>query len=52
MKFKHILSPLLIVALVSSCQSDEDPNYEPNGYEKVSYYKITPLMCATALRLK
>ena len=41
MKFKHILSPLLIVAaLVSSCQSDEDPNYEPNGYEKVSYYKI------------
>ena len=41
MKFNHILSPLLIVAaLVSSCQSDEDPNYEPNGYEKVSYYKI------------
>ena len=41
MIFNHILSPLLIVAaLVSSCQSDEDPNYEPNGYEKVSYYKI------------
>ena len=41
MKFNHILFPLLIVAaLVSSCQSDEDPNYEPNGYEKVSYYKI------------
>ena len=41
MKFNHILLPLLIVAaLVSSCQSDEDPNYEPNGYEKVSYYKI------------
>ena len=41
MKFNHILSPLLIVAaLVSSCQSDEDPKYEPNGYEKVSYYKI------------
>ena len=41
MKFYNILSPLLIVAaLVSSCQSDEDPNYEPNGYEKVSYYKI------------
>lgn len=41
MKFNHILSPLLIVAaLVSSCQSDEDPNYEPNGYEKISYYKI------------
>ena len=41
MKFNNILSPLLIVAaLVSSCQSDEDPNYEPNGYEKVSYYKI------------
>ena len=41
MKFNHILLPLLIVAaLVSSCQSDEDPNYEPNGYEKISYYKI------------
>ena len=41
MKFNHILFPLLIVAaLVSSCQSDEDPNYEPKGYEKVSYYKI------------
>ena len=41
MKFNHILFPLLIVAaLVSSCQSDEDPNYEPNGYEKISYYKI------------
>lgn len=41
MIFNHILSPLLIVAaLVSSCQSDEDTNYEPNGYEKVSYYKI------------
>ena len=41
MKFNHILFLLLIVAaLVSSCQSDEDPNYEPNGYEKVSYYKI------------
>ena len=41
MKFNHILMPLLIVAaLVSSCQSDEDPNYEPNGYEKISYYKI------------
>ena len=41
MKFNHILSPLLIVAaLVSSCQSDEDPKYEPNGYEKISYYKI------------
>ena len=41
MKFNHILFPLLIVAaLVSSCQSDEDPNYEPNGYDKVSYYKI------------
>ena len=41
MKFNHILFPLLIVAaLVSSCQSNEDPNYEPNGYEKVSYYKI------------
>ena len=41
MNFNHILLPLLIVAaLVSSCQSDEDPNYEPNGYEKVSYYKI------------
>ena len=41
MKFNHILSPLLIVAaLVSSCQSDEVPNYEPNGYEKISYYKI------------
>lgn len=41
MIFNHILSPLLIVAaLVSSCQSDEDPNYEPNGYEKISYYKI------------
>lgn len=35
MKFNHILFPLLIVAaLVSSCQSDEDPKYEPNGYEK------------------
>ena len=41
MKFNHILFPLLIVAaLVSSCQSDEAPNYEPNGYEKISYYKI------------
>ena len=41
MKFNHILLPLLIVAaLVSSCQSDEDPNYEPNGYEKISYYKM------------
>ena len=41
MKFNHILLPLLIVAaLVSSCQSDEDPKYEPNGYEKISYYKI------------
>lgn len=41
MIFNHILSPLLIVAaLVSSCQSDEDTNYEPNGYEIVSYYKI------------
>ena len=41
MKCNQILSPLLIVAaLVSSCQSDEDPNYEPNGYEKISYYKI------------
>ena len=41
MKFNHILFPLLIVAaLVSSCQSDEDPTYEPNGYEKISYYKI------------
>ena len=41
MKFNHNLMPLLIVAaLVSSCQSDEDPNYEPNGYEKISYYKI------------
>ena len=41
MKFNHILFPLLIVAaLVSSCQSDEDPKYEPNGYEKISYYKI------------
>ena len=41
MKFNHILLPLLIVAaLVSSCQLDEDPNYEPNGYEKISYYKI------------
>ena len=41
MKFNHILFPLLIVAaLVSSCQSDENPNYEPNGYEKISYYKI------------
>ena len=35
MKFNHILFPLLIVAaLVSSCQSDADPKYEPNGYEK------------------
>ena len=41
MKFNHILFLLLIVAaLVSSCQSDEDPKYEPNGYEKISYYKI------------
>ena len=41
MKFNYILFLLLIVAaLVSSCQSDEDPKYEPNGYEKVSYYKI------------
>ena len=41
MKFNRILFLLLIVAaLVSSWQSDEDPKYEPNGYEKISYYKI------------
>ena len=41
MRFNHILFPLLIVAALVSCsQSDAAPNYEPNGYEKVSYYKI------------
>ena len=41
MKFYNILSPLLIVAaLVSSCKSDEDPNYETNEVKKITYYKI------------
>ena len=41
MKFYNILSPLLIVAaLVSSCKSDEDPNYETNAVKKITYYKI------------
>ena len=41
MRFNNILFPLLIVAALVSCsQSDAAPNYEPNGYEKISYYKI------------
>ena len=41
MKFYNILSLLLIVAaLVSSCKSDEDPNYETNEVKKITYYKI------------
>ena len=41
MKFYNILSPLLIVAaLVSSCKSDEGPNYETNEVKKITYYKI------------
>lgn len=41
MRFNNILFPLMIVAALVSCsQSDAAPNYEPNGYEKISYYKI------------